>query len=283
MSGLRFLVLDAYPREGRAAVQGAGGSLAGDLYARLLRRLVPSCDIDILHPADLDCGLPSGVGLKDYDGIVWTGSSLTIYDDKDPRVRRQIDLARAVFAVGVPSFGSCWAAQLSVVASGGRCAANPRGREFGIARAIRLTAQAAGHPLYRGKPAIFDAFTSHADHIVELGPDAVSLATNTFSPVQAVAVQHGRASFWSVQYHPEYDLHEVAALCRLRQDELVRQGTFADRAAAQLYVDQLDALHANPRRDDLVAALQIDRALLDPERRSLEVANWITSAVVGGD
>lgn len=275
MIHLRFLVLDAYPREGRAALQGAGGTLAGQLYVRMLQSLAPGCVTDVLYPADLDCGLPSGVALTDYDGVVWTGSSLTIHHDEDPRVRRQVEFARAVFAAGVPSFGSCWAVQLSVVASGGRCAANPKGREFGIARQIRLTPAAAAHPLFAGKPPVFDAFTSHADHVVDLGPEAVLLASNAFSPVQAVGVHHDRAPFWAVQYHPEYDLHEVASLCILRTDELVRQGTFTDKAAAQTYIDQLETLHADPTRSDIIAALHIDPSLLDPAQRRIEVANWI--------
>lgn len=282
MATLRFLVLDAYPREGRAAVQGAGGTLAGQLYARLLQSLTPGCVTDVLHPADLDCALPTGVALADYSGVVWTGSSLTIHNEEDPRVRRQIEFARAVFAAGVPSFGSCWAAQLSVTATGGRCAANPKGREFGIARQIRLSPTAATHPMYAGKPDVFDAFTSHADHVVDIGPEAMLLASNAFSPVQAVSVNRGRGSFWAVQYHPEYDLHEVAALCILRGDELVRQGTFADKAAAQTYIDQLETLHADPTRDDIVDALRIDRALLDPVQRRIEVANWIQFVAANG-
>lgn len=274
---LRFLVLDAYPREGRAAVQGAGGTLAGELYARMLRRLAPGCHIDLIFPADLDCQLPSGVALADYDGMTWTGSSLTIYHDHDERVRRQIELARAAFTAGVPSFGSCWAAQLSVAATGGRCDANPRGREFGIARRIELTASGRAHPLYAGKAAVFDAFTSHADHVVEVGPAATQLATNRFSPVQAVAVEHGQGWFWAVQYHPEYDLHEIAALCTLRTEELVRQGTFPDHAAARAYVERLEALHADPDRSDLRAALQIEPSLLDETLRTREVANWIAA------
>src|SRR6266403_1796200 len=60
----------------------------------------------------------------------------------------------------VPSFGSCWAAQMAVVAAGGMVRANPRGREMGIARKIALTPEGRGHPLYAGKGAVFDAFIS---------------------------------------------------------------------------------------------------------------------------
>jgi len=62
-------------------------------------------------------------------------------------VRGQLDLARAAFAARVPSFGSCWAAQIAVVAAGGIVRANPRGREMGIARKIALTPEGRGHPM----------------------------------------------------------------------------------------------------------------------------------------
>jgi GMP synthase (glutamine-hydrolysing) len=275
---LRLLVCDAYPSDGRAGLQRAGATLAGQLYERLLHRLAPAATIDVVYPADAESILPSGTGLKSYDGVVWTGSSLTIYHDNDARVRRQIELARAVYDAGIASFGSCWAAQLAVVAAGGHCAANPKGREFGISRRIVLTEQGRAHPMYQGKPAEFDAFTSHADEVTILPPTGELLASNAFSRVQAVSVETS-ASFWAVQYHPEYDLHEVARLAVYRTDELVRQGTFADRAAAQHWVEQLETLHTNPERDDLRSTLGVDATLLDAEQRGLEARNWLDRLV----
>jgi len=271
-----LLVLDAYAPEGRAALRGAGGTEAGVLYERMLRVLDPDATVDVAFPADPDPKLPTGAALADYDGVAWTGSSLTILASDDPRVRRQVEFARAVFAAGLPSFGSCWAAQLAVVAAGGRCHANPRGREFGISRRIELSAAGREHPLFHGKPAVFDAFTSHADEVVDLA-DADLLASNGWSRVQAVSIVRGAARFWAVQYHPEYDLHEVASLCRLRADELVAQGSFESREAADRYADDLDALHADPSRHDLAEALGLAADLLDPAERTREVANWLTS------
>lgn len=278
---LRFLVCDAYPREGREGLQRAAATLAGTLYERLLHRLEPHASVDILHPADFDAVLPLGRALADYDGVVWTGSSLTIYHDDDPRVRRQIELARAVFEAGIPSFGSCWAAQLSVIALGGRCAANPKGREFGIARRIALTAEGRAHPMYRGKQPVFDAFTSHADEVTVLPAAGQLLASNDFSRVQAVAVE-ARGAFWAVQYHPEYDLHEVARLSVFRMDELVRQGTFGDRDDGATFVEQLETLHREPTRKDIRDALRIDSALLDDAQRTIEARNWIDCLVKPG-
>jgi GMP synthase (glutamine-hydrolysing) len=278
-AALRLLVLDAYAREGRDALSGAGGTEAGPLYAKLLRRLEPDARVDIAHPADGPVALPEGRALGDYAGVVWTGSSLTILEGEDPRVRQQVELARAIFAFRVPSFGSCWAIQLASVAAGGRCAANPKGREFGVSRRVELSAEGRAHALYRGKPLVFDAFTSHADEVVDLAPGASLLASNDWSRVQAASIECDGGRFWAVQYHPEYDLHEVASLCRLRRSELVEQGTFASVADADRTIEQMAALHADPGRHDLAEALALDASVLDPQLRTIEVRNWLDCEV----
>lgn len=266
---IRLLVLDAYDRSGRAALRGAGGTEAGVLYSKLLARIAPEASIDVFHPADPDAELPVGAGLADYDGVVWTGSNLSLRAD-DLAVRRQVELARQAYAAGVPSFGSCYAAQLAVVAAGGGCREHPLGREFGVAREITLTDAGRAHPLFEGKPAVFAAWTSHADEIATLPPGATILAANRWSRVQAVAVKSGRGEFWALQYHPEYDAHEVAGLCALRSEELVAQGTFADAAEAAAW------------RRDLVGArlADVDAALLDPATGELEVSNWLERLVI---
>ena len=110
---------------------------------------------------------------------------------------------------------------------------------------------------------------------MELPPRASVLASNPWSTVQAA----GLGDFWAVQYHPEYDLHEIASLCRLRSQELVAQGTFSDAAEAQRYIDDLEALHEDSSRHDLAKSLDVGESLLDDEIRTLEVRNWIEERV----
>ena len=280
MASLHFLVIDGYRRDGREALAAAGATTAGKLYERMLLGCCPDASVDILYPADPGAALPRGTALAAYDGIAWTGSSLTVYDGADPAVRPQVEFARAAFEAGVPSFGSCWAAQIAVVAAGGRCAANPRGREMGIARKIALTDDGRAHPLYIGKPRVFDAFISHEDEITHLPSGALSLAGNAFSSVQAVCVTHRRGTFWAVQYHPEYDLHELARLTYARRERLTGMGFFADVEAACDYVNTLETLHQDPSRRDLAWRLGIDDDLMNEAVRHAEVRNWIEHLVL---
>lgn len=91
---------------------------------------------------------------------------------------------------GVPQYGSCWAAQIAVAAAGGHCASNPRGREMGVARKIALSPEGRSHPMFEGKPSVFDAFTSHNDEVTHLPPGGIALGGNDFTTVQAVAVRY---------------------------------------------------------------------------------------------
>jgi len=276
----RFLVVDGYAREGREDLRAGGATTAGELYAQMLKDCAPNrAEVDIVCPADPDAALPKGAAIDQYDGIAWTGSSLTVFAD-DPKVTTQIDFAKAAFEAKVPSFGSCWAAQIAVVAAGGRCDVNPRGREMGIARKIALTPEGRAHPLYTGKKSVFDAFISHDDEVTHLPASASLLACNGHTHVQAVSVTHKGGVFWGLQYHPEYDLHEMARLCYCRKQKLVDRGFFRDLDAAQDFVDRLETLHQDPGRKDIAWLLGIDEDVMNEDIRRAEVRNWIDLLVL---
>jgi GMP synthase (glutamine-hydrolysing) len=276
---VRFLVLDGYSVEGRQDLKTGGASTAGELYEKMLQRCLPGCVVDILYPGDPGAVLPKGAAIEQYDGIAWTGSSLTVHQP-DPKVTPQIEFAQQAFAAGVPSFGSCWAAQIAVVAAGGMCAVNPRGREMGIARKIELTPAGRAHPLYIGKRSVFDAYISHDDEITHLPPGGVTLASNVFTQVQSVAVTHNGGVFWGLQYHPEYDLHEMARLCYCRKQKLTDKGFFRSVEDAQVFVDQLEALFEDPGRTDISWLLGIDEDITNDDLRLVEVRNWIEQLVL---
>ncbi len=274
----RFLIIDGYTKAARDELAAGGATTAGVMYAAMLRTFVADAPCDILYPADSDASLPAGQALAAYDGIAWTGCSLTVFEDI-PEVRAQVDLCRAAFAAQIPSFGSCWAAQIAVVAAGGLVRPNPRGREMGIARKIALTGEGRGHPLYEGKPSVFDAFISHVDEITHLPPGASLLAGNAFTPVQSVAVTFDGGAFWGLQYHPEYDLHEMARLISCRIGKLMELGFFTSRQAGEDYVDLLEALHQDPARSDIAWMLGIDDDVMNVDIRRAEVRNWIERLV----
>ena len=169
---------------------------------------------------------------------------------------------------------------MAVVAAGGKVEPNPKGREMGLARKIHLTAEGHDHPMYDGKPGVFEAFISHDDMVTEMTDDCVCLAGNSFTSVQAVAVTHKKGTFWATQYHPEYDLYEVACLTVAREEKLTKAGFFRGHDDMVQLVDKMKELAAEPGRKDLRWQLAIDDDVLSDSIRQCEFVNWINKQVL---
>jgi hypothetical protein len=55
---------------------------------------------------------------------------------------------------------------------------------MGLARKIVLTPEGRAHPMYDGKPTVFDAFTSHEDEVTHIPQASVILAGNEWTRIQ---------------------------------------------------------------------------------------------------
>ncbi|MEM7072132.1 MAG: type 1 glutamine amidotransferase [Pseudomonadota bacterium] len=268
-----FLVIDGYGRQARDDMDRAGTIRGGDNYAKAIRAVLPDCKIDIIFAADAGTRLDQNRVLETYTGAVWTGSSLMV-DQDDPQITRQIELMRELYAKGVATFGSCWGLQIACIAAGGTVRRAPSGSEFGVARKIKLTSAGRGHPIFVGKGDVFDAFCIHRDHVDQMPPGSVVLASNRHSYVQAAEIIHGKGRFCGVQYHPEFDCEYMAKLTRRRQDNLVAEGFFNDVAEAGSWADRLMRLHKDPNSSADCFALGLDEDVLDRNLRFLEFRNW---------
>ncbi|MFH1132679.1 MAG: type 1 glutamine amidotransferase [Pseudomonadota bacterium] len=274
-----FLIIDGYPKESRNQLEAAGMTLAWQLYANMLQRFLPDAEFRVWLPSDTT-ELPDAIGPEGFCGILWTGCNLTIYHVHEERVTCQIDFAKQAYTVGTPSFGSCWGIQMATVAAGGEVRANPRGREMGLARKIHITTDGQNHPMMRNKPSVYNAFISHEDEVVSLPKDATFLATNDFSRVQAIAVSHKKGNFWATQYHPEYNLYEMACLILAREQKLVPEGFFQGHDDLVHFADRLRSLHQNPQRKDLRWQLDIDDDVISADIRQQEFKNWLETLVL---
>lgn len=279
-STISLCILNGYPRKSRENFDLQGVGHPHDLFKEFFIRSLPNVHIDILFIADPGESLPAGKGLTSYDGYIWTGSDLTIYHLDDPRVTRQIELARAIFRAGVPSYGSCWGIQMAAVAAGGEVQKNPRGREWGIANDIRLTEDGNHSRLMVGKPQRFDGFIMHLDEVTRLPEGARLLATNQHTQVQALEVRYENGIFWATQYHPEYNLFEMGRLIAARAEALVAEGFFTDAADVQEYASKMDALHHTPASRELRKALDIGEDIIDQQIREQELRNWLDYLVL---
>lgn len=272
---LRFCIVNCYPEASRKNFDLSDVGHPHDLFLDFLRREAPNASSEIVYVADPDFALPSATAIEDFDGFIWTGSDLTVYHLDDPRVAGQIDFARTLMNTRAASWGSCWGIQLASLVGGGEVALNPRGREWGIARGIELNDAGHASAMLAGKPAVFDAFIMHLDEVTRLPEGIVSLGGNTHSLIQAAELENGDATFWSTQYHPEYNLHEMGRLIAARAEALVREGHFSDEGTVATYAADMKALHANPESTELRERLDVGDDIIDPQIRELELRNWL--------
>jgi len=272
---LRLCIVNCYPSASRKNFDLSDVGHPHDLFRDFLRREAPNASSEIVYVADPDFALPAGTRIQDFDGFIWTGSDLTVYHRDDPRVAGQIDFSRTLMNSNAASFGSCWGLQLAALVGGGEVAASPRGREWGIAHAIKLNEAGQNSAMLKGKPAVFDAFIMHLDEVTKLPEGTVSLSGNAHTAIQAAIIENDEAAFWSTQYHPEYTLLEMGRLIAARAKALVKEGHFPDEAAVATYAADMKALHANPDSAELRQRLDVGDDIIDPSIREIELRNWL--------
>jgi GMP synthase (glutamine-hydrolysing) len=277
---LHLCIINGYPEASRAKFERDHVAHPHDLYIDFFQHYTPQAQIDILFVADLDAPLPAGEALSAYDGFVWTGSDLTIYHDDDPRVTRQIELCQAIFQAGPPQYGSCWGVQMAAVAAGGLVEANPKGREWGITGELRQTEAGRQSLLLKGKPERFKGFIMHLDEVTRIPEGGTLLVEGDHTRVQALTVRHGKGAYWATQYHPEYNLFEMAQLIDARAGALVKEGFFPSEDAVHDHAAELRQLHQDPDNETLRAKLGVGDDILDDGIRQQELRNWVDYLVI---
>ena len=187
---------------------------------------------------------------------------------------------KALFDAGLPVFSSCWGLQVGVTAAGGTVVRNPRGREFGFARRIMLSAAGRDHAMFQGKPEVFEAPTVHVDTVESLPANATPLAHNDMGLQAAEIKLKSGAVFWGVQYHPEYSVAEIAAMARRYAEVLIRDGLVKDQAELDQLAADLVALNANPEDARLAWRFGVGSSVTDPALRLAEIRNWLEKQVL---
>ena len=270
---LRLLVVASETPDQQDARRARTGQASHETYADTLRGLRAGCIVEHASCVDGSGPVPPD-RLRRLDGVLFAGSPIQMHE-AGPETRAAAAFMGAVFEAGTPSFGSCAGLQIAAVAAGG--STRPRGgaMEAGFARGVTATPEGRAHPLLRGRPAAWDAPAMHSSVVDRLPQGATVLARAEGTPVEAAEIRHARGIFWGVQYHPELGLGEIAEALRRQAKELIAQDVVEDRDALEARAGALEALARAPDRRDLAARLGLDEEVLDPARRTREIANFL--------
>ncbi|WP_144905000.1 type 1 glutamine amidotransferase [Halobellus captivus] len=160
----------------------------------------------------------------DFDAVVVTGSSSSVYWDRE-WIRPLVAYVADADERGLPILGVCYGHQVLATALGGRV--EDMGRyEIGY----REITKVADDELLGGVPDTFTAFTTHSDAVTELPPDATLLAENDYG---VHAFRRGVA--WGVQFHPEYDPETARAITNEKELSDERRRSVLDGITEENY------------------------------------------------
>ena len=177
-------------------------------------------NIDVFNPCSektFDKILPK---LEKYDGLIWGGSSLNIYNDCI-EIRRQISFMNECFKNIKKILAICWGMQVAVTAAGGEVKKATNGAHIGIANDIEINEKGLNHQLYRSKNKKFNSPAFNFDEVVKLPEGAIHLSSNKINKVQSLIFKKGISDVWGLQYHPEITYNKMITLINFRKEKLI--------------------------------------------------------------
>ena len=178
--------------------------------------------IDVLNPClelDLNKIVPN---LKKYDGLIWGGSSLNIYNDT-LEIRRQISFMKECFKNVKKILAICWGMQVAVTAAGGEVKKGIKGSHIGIANDIELTNEGLNNLLYKDKKNKFNTPAFNFDEVVTTPKGTIHLASNKINRIQGLNFKTGISEIWGLQYHPEITYRKMVDIIKFRKDTLIEK------------------------------------------------------------
>ena len=269
---MNILIVDGNEKKASDKYKDSNMLTQYEIYKNVIEKL-SNFDLNIttIHPACLDKYMPKGLSLDDFDGIIWTGSVLNIYD-YTPSINRQIELAKELFTKKNKIFGSCWGLQVLATAAGGAVRKNPKGLEAVIASDLTLNEKGVNHKMYRNKPKKFDAFCWHFDEVESLPNNSVILSSNTMSKVQSFSFFYENSEIWAVQYHPEFNPNWISGLMNQRKSLLLEERVFNSiEKFEQLFLYLSDI----KKHYHLKNMLSISDTLISDKIHTIELSNWL--------
>ena len=215
--------------------------------------------IDVLNPClevDLNEIVPK---LKKYDGLIWGGSSLNIYNNT-PEIRRQISFMKECFKNVKKILAICWGMQVAVTAAGGEVKRGIKGSHIGIANDIELTKDGLNNLLYKDKKNKFNSPAFNFDEVCTTPPGTIHLASNKINKIQSLNFKNGISEIWGLQYHPEITYNKMVDIIKFRKNALIeKRNRFKDE-------DEINN-HINFIEEEI--------KISEKDSRMLELRNWL--------
>ena len=258
MSNLNILIVEGNLREENRNFSGVGIQTHTESLKDSLNHFTNNLNFDVVNPSSDENLSLVNEKLSNYDGLIWGGSSLNIYNDT-PEIKRQIEFMKECQKKVKNILAICWGMQVAVTAAGGEVK-KATNSHIGIANEIMLSKDGLNHPLYRDKDNRFNSPAFNFDEVVTLPNDATHLASNKINKVQSIHFKSGVSDIWGLQYHPEITYDKMITLIKFRKEKLINvRKCFKDEEEIHNHIKFIEE--------------EIKRS--KKENRMLELKNWL--------
>ncbi len=254
----KILIVEGNLREENESFSAVGIQTHTESLKDSLNYFTNELNFNVVNPSsDQNLDLVNK-NLESYDGLIWGGSSLNIYNNT-PEIKRQIEFMKECQKKVKNILAICWGMQVAVTAAGGEVK-KADDSHIGIANEITLNDNGINHPLYKNKDLKFNSPAFNFDEVRTLPENAVCLASNRINKVQGLYFKINDTKIWGLQYHPEITYEKMISLIEFRKDKLIEnRKVFKDEADIKRHVSFI--------KKEITVAKK--------EKRMIELKNWL--------
>ena len=256
----KILIVEGNLKEENTNFTQAGIQTHTQSLKESLDYLTKELVLDVVNPSSDENIQLYNNKLHTYDGLIWGGSSLNIYNDT-PEIRKQIEFMKNCQNKVKNILAICWGMQVAVTAAGGQVkkANNPH---IGIAKEIILNKNGLNHNLYKDKDSQFNSPAFNFDEVVKIPENGICLASNKVNKVQSLYFEINQTKIWGLQYHPEITYEKMISLIEFRKKRLIE--------TRKVFKNENDI-------ENHISFIENEILTSDKEKRMLELKNWLKS------
>ena len=254
----KILIVEGNLREENQSFTDGGIKTHTESLKDSIAYFTDKIEIDVVNPSS-DKNISEKVtDLDKYDGLIWGGSSLNIYNDTI-EIRRQIEFMKECQKKIKKILAICWGLQVAVTVAGGQVKRCTNGSHRGIALNIEINNNGLQHPIYRNKGKIFNTPAFNFDVVAKLPKNSKLLASNPINKVMGVNFQSAVSDIWGIQYHPEITYDKMISLIHFRKERLLNNNAFVDEQEINNHVRMIEE----------------ENKITNKDLRMRELENWL--------
>ena len=258
MFSKKILIVECNTAEENGSFTEAGIKTHTESLRESLKYISKDLIIDVVNPSSDKNIVSFNDKLHTFDGLIWGGSSLNIYNDT-PEIKKQIEFMKNCQNKVKNILGICWGMQVAVTAAGGQVK-KANTSHVGIAKEIEINEYGLKHPLYKDKEKKFNSPAFNYDEVVKIPENGICLASNKINKVQSLYFQINKTRVWGLQYHPEITYEKMISLINFRRKRLIEY--------RKVFKNENDL-------ENHISFIEKEIQVTVKEKKMLELKNWL--------